>query len=225
MFVEQLRRAVEATPRLELTKISALFWKAVAARPVSEAQASALSPTIEARGAIPAPRKPAQRRGGSGPRSGASMERRRGWASSGWLPPPLAARFTLAEQAVLGVVAWASHSQGSCTLTIDHVAALAGVSGTTVRKALREARLLGLLKVEERRLSAWRNLPNRVTILSPEWLAWLKLRARGVGKVWLSSRVQEDKRGRSAQRNRTWAAGGQGSGRAAPRRDSGSGSV
>jgi len=83
-----------------------------------------------------------------------------------------------------GVVAWASHSQGSCTLTIDHVAALAGVSGTTVRKAVREARLLGLLKVEERRLSAWRNLPNRVTILSPEWLAWLKLRARGVGKVW-----------------------------------------
>ena len=138
------------------------------------------------------------------------MERRRRWASSGWLPPALAARFTLAEQAVLGVLAWASHSQGSCTLTIDHVAALAGVSGTTVRKAVREARLLGLLKVEERRLSAWRNLPNRVTILSPEWLAWLKLRARGVGKVWLSPRVQEDKKGRSAQRNPTWAAEGQG---------------
>src|SRR3954467_12777451 len=220
MFVDELRRAVEAAPRLELTKVSAVLWKAVAAGQVTEAEASALSETIEARRALPAAQKPARRLFGSRPRSGASMERRRRWASSGWMPPPLAARFTLAEQAVLGVVAWASHSQGSCTLTIDHVAAMAGVSGTTVRKALREARLLGLLKVEERRLSAWRNLPNRVTILSPEWLAWLKLRARGVDKVWLSPRVQEDKKGRSAQRNRTWAAEGQGRVRAALRRDS-----
>src|SRR3954452_8387216 len=104
MFVEQLRRAVEASPRLELTKVSALLWKAFAAGQVSEAEASALSEAIEARRALPAISGPAQRRLGSRPRSGASMERRRRWASSGWLPPPLASRFTLAEQAVLAVV-------------------------------------------------------------------------------------------------------------------------
>src|SRR4051812_20862511 len=129
------------------------------------------------------------------------MERRRRWAPSGGLPPPLAAKFTLAEQAVLSVVAWASHSQGSCTLTIDHVAALAGVSGTTVRKAVREARLLGLLEVEERRLSAWRNLPNRVSILSPEWLAWLKLRSRGWVKFGSAHEYERIKR--AGQRNGT----------------------
>jgi len=33
------------------------------------------------------------------------MEQRRRWASSGAMPPALASRFTLAEQAVLSVVA------------------------------------------------------------------------------------------------------------------------
>ena len=42
---------------------------------------------------------------GSRPRTDTSMERRRRWAASGRLPPALAARFTLAEQAVLAMVA------------------------------------------------------------------------------------------------------------------------
>src|SRR3982751_3187353 len=100
MFAEQLRRAVEVSPRLELTKVSALLWTAYAAGQVSEAEASALSEAIELRRALPAAQKPVRRLFGSRPRSGASVERRRRWASSGWLPPPLAARFTLAEQAV-----------------------------------------------------------------------------------------------------------------------------
>src|SRR3954464_13235996 len=160
MFVEQLRRAVEAAPRLELTKVSALLWKAYAAGHVSEAEASALSEAIEARRALPAIPRPAQRRLGSRPRSGASMERRRRWAASGWLPPALAARFTLAEQAVLGVVAAEALRHGRCTLVLEHIAALAGVCRKTVKNALREAQRHGLLGIEERRLSAWRNAPN-----------------------------------------------------------------
>src|SRR5215212_6941512 len=54
MFVEQLRRAVEASPRAELPAVSALLWKAYAAGQVSEAEASALSEAIEARKARPA---------------------------------------------------------------------------------------------------------------------------------------------------------------------------
>src|SRR5215208_1661508 len=105
MFIEQLRRAVEASPRVELPKVSALLWKAYAAGHVTEAEASALSEAIEAKRALPALQKPVQRRLGSRPHSPASMERRRRWAASGCLPPQLAARFTLAETAVLAVIA------------------------------------------------------------------------------------------------------------------------
>src|SRR3712207_6257271 len=114
MFVEQLRRAGEASPRVELPKGSTLFWKAYAAGTVTEAEASALSDAIEARKAIPTPEKPIQRRLGSRPRSPASMERRRRWAAAGALPPTLAARFTLAEQAVLAVVAAEHRKRGDC---------------------------------------------------------------------------------------------------------------
>src|SRR4051812_41290458 len=61
------------------------------------------------------------------------MKRRRRWAASGALPPALAARFTLAETAVLAVLAAEVLRHGACTLTIGHIAALAGVSETTVR--------------------------------------------------------------------------------------------
>src|SRR5215207_2318891 len=83
MFVDELRRAVEASPRAELPAVSGLLWRAYAAGQVSEAEAQALSEAIELKRAIPAPQKPAQRRVGSRPRSGASMERRRRWAASG----------------------------------------------------------------------------------------------------------------------------------------------
>src|SRR3954447_9364014 len=126
MFVEQLRRAVEASPRAELPTISALLWKAFAAGTVSESDAADLSALIEARKAIPAAPKPAQRRFGSRPRTDASMARRRRWAASGHLPPQIAARFTLAEQSVLAVIAAEHVRNGRCTLVLDHIAALAG---------------------------------------------------------------------------------------------------
>ena len=109
------------------------------------------------------------------------MARRRSWAASGRLPPRLAAMFTLAEQAVLSVVAVQVERAGACTYTLEHIAALAGVCRSTVKNALREAHRLGLIRVEERRLTAWRNAPNRVTVVSTEWLAWMRLRSRGGG--------------------------------------------
>jgi hypothetical protein len=69
MFVEQLRRAVEASPRVELAWVAQLLWKAYATGTVSESDASALSEMIEAQRALPVPQKPAQRRLGSRPRS------------------------------------------------------------------------------------------------------------------------------------------------------------
>src|SRR3954452_23488887 len=67
MFAEQLRRAVEASPRCELPKVSALLWKADAAGDVTEAEAQTLSDLIEARRTLPAPQKLLQRRLGSRP--------------------------------------------------------------------------------------------------------------------------------------------------------------
>src|SRR3954468_15112753 len=228
MFIEQLRRAVQASPRVELAKVASLLWRAYAAGQVSEAEAQALSDLIEGRRALPAAPKLLQRRLGSRPRfTPASMERRRRWAASGALPPALAARFTLAETAVLAVLAAEVLRHGRCTLVIEHIAALAGVSETTVRNALRAARGLGLLTIEERRLTAWRNAPNVVRIVSREWLGWLRLRTpkeRVLGggcKLVHPTPTQEKNTGTTAQRNRPWAARGHGPG---GRRDNLSGS-
>jgi predicted transcriptional regulator len=97
------------------------------------------------------------------------------------MPPQIAARFTLAEAAVLSVIAAEARKHRACALTIGHIAALAGVSETTVRNAVREARALSLVHVEERRVSAWRNAPNVVTIMLREWSTWLQLRGKGGG--------------------------------------------
>src|SRR3954469_17873874 len=101
MFAEQLRRAVEASPRVERARVASLLWRAYAAGQVSEAEAQALSDLIEVRRALPAPQRPIRRGLGPRPSPTASMERRRRWPPSGALPPALAARFTLAETAVL----------------------------------------------------------------------------------------------------------------------------
>ncbi len=139
------------------------------------------------------------------------MERRRRWASSGAIPPAIASRFTLAEQAVLSVVSAEVRRHGACTLTVGHVAALAGVCGQTVRNALRAAQQLGFVHVEQRRVSAWRNRPNRVTIVSPEWTMWLRMARRGgASKSVEATPTQEKSRAAQVQRNRTWAAEGQG---------------
>jgi hypothetical protein len=44
------------------------------------------------------------------------------------------------------------------------------------------ARKLGLLTVEERQITGFRNDTNIVRIVSPEWAAWLRLARRGVPK-------------------------------------------
>lgn len=179
MFYEEIRRQAEAAPRAALPSVAAALWKAFGDGQVSEAEAEALSALIEARRIVPEAAVKVRVRVGSRPRTGASMERRRRWAASGRLPPALAARFTLAEQAVLALVASESARRGDCRLAVGHVAAIVGVAETTVRNAIREARKLGLVTVEERRISGFRNDTNIVRIVSAEWQAWLRLARRG----------------------------------------------
>lgn len=115
---------------------------------------------------------------GSRPRTDASLERRRRWAASGRLPPAIAARFTAGEQAVLALVAAETVRRKDCRLAIEHMAAIAGVGRSSVKNALREARRLGLITVEERKVTGWRNDTNVVRIVSAEWTAWLRLTRR-----------------------------------------------
>ena len=159
---------------------------------MTEDEASQLSDLIEAKKVVQVPEKPVQRRVGSRPRSSASMERRRSWAAAGRLPPALAAQFTLAEQAVLAVTAVEVSKRGVCTLTVAHLAALAGTSESTVRNALREAEALGLISIERRRRTAWVNFPNVIRVLSKEWNSWLRFRT---GANSYRPRLQEFKSG------------------------------
>ncbi len=178
MFAEQIRAALPGTPRVRLAELAAAVWKGFACGAVSEEDAQQLADEIHARKAIPptpvASRKPV----GSRPRSPAHMERRRRWTGSGWLPPQLAARFTMAETAVLSTIAAEVARRGLCRLTIGHIAILAGVSRSTVKTAVRQAVALGILTSEEWRLTAWRSAPNTVRITSPEWRTWLRMRDR-----------------------------------------------
>ncbi|MFC6743597.1 helix-turn-helix domain-containing protein [Methylobacterium tardum] len=199
MFADELRCAIEAADRITLPSVTALLWRAYGEGKVTEAEAEALSGLIEGRtlsgsrpraGQSPNPTgtsdgegtaeprtlvQVARRTVGSRPRTDASMERRRRWAASGRLPPGLAARFTLAEQAVLSLVAAETVRRKDCRLSVPNLAAVAGVAETTVRNAIREARKLGLVTVEERQITGFRNDTNIVRIISPEWTAWLRL--------------------------------------------------
>jgi hypothetical protein len=105
----------------------------------------------------------------------ASIERRRRMVGTIALPPPLAAKFTWGEVAVLRVIGDQVKRHGTCSLYIDAIAAMAGMHRTTVQNALRQARRLGLITVEERRPPGRRkSLNNIVRIVSEEWLTWLR---------------------------------------------------
>ncbi|MGI4764878.1 MAG: hypothetical protein ACRYGP_07410 [Janthinobacterium lividum] len=178
MIADQIRRAIPTMPRVRLAELAATVWKGFACGAVSEQDAQQLAEEIAARKIVsPKPAEP-RRRVGSRPRSPAEMERRRRWTSSGWLPPQLAAHFTMAETAVLSTIAAEVARRGLCRLTVGHIASLAGVSRSTVKNAVRQAVALGILLSEEWRLTAWRSAPNTVRIVSPEWRAWLRMRDR-----------------------------------------------
>jgi hypothetical protein len=203
MFADEIRRAIEAADRITLPQVTAALWRAYGDGKVSEAEAEALSALIGVRSPTNAGLRarqssnptgtvvlevtsPQERRSearkavGSRPRTGASLERRRRWAASGRLPPGLAARFTLAERAVLALVAAETVRRKDCRLAVGHLAAIVGVAETSVRNAIREAVKLGLLTVEERRVTGFRNDTNIVRIVSPEWTAWLRLARKPV---------------------------------------------
>jgi hypothetical protein len=182
---DTLRTLVLELPRSRLPEASRLLWLALAEGAVTEDQASELDALVKMRLATPRPSElpRSQRRSvGSRPRSEASLRRRRMHVASGMMPPEIAASCTQGEAAALAIIAYEHVAKGACDLPIGAIAAKAGVCATTVRNALRLAKRLGLIKVEERRLAYDRSLPNVVTIVDSGWAAWLRFRGSKVRK-------------------------------------------
>lgn len=192
MFVQQIETAIATAHRGALDTISQNIWRGLAAGALDDDDAQRLAELIHAKrelakvetvASFPRPGSifPPRRKQVS-PDRRASIERRRRLASSGPLPPPLAASFTTSEQAVLRIVADECRSKGACTRSIAEIAARAGVSRTTVQNTMRQARTLGLVKIEERRITGAKNLPNRITIVCKEWKTWIERGPKG-GRV------------------------------------------
>jgi hypothetical protein len=186
MLVEDIAdRIAIASPGPELDRIVGDVWGRHFAGALTENEAEALVEAARARReAIEAARRkpaaprlprPALPRRERSPERQASIERRRRMVGSIAMPPSLAAKFTWGEVAVLRVIGDEVKRHGACSLYIDAIAAMAGMHRTTVQNALRQARRLGLITVEERRPPGRRkSLNNIVRIVSEEWLTWLR---------------------------------------------------
>jgi len=198
MFTDQLTRAIAAARTPQLDHLSAELWKAYAAGALSDDDAQAAAEAIRERKLASAPKAPPppKARRQRSPDRQASIARRRHLAASGPMPPALAARFTQAEMAAFRIVSDEVRHHGVCALHIDAIAARAGTCRTTVKNALREARRLNLVTVQERRRRGQKSLTNLVRIVSPEWMAWIRIggkkstttdkgqKERGFGATW-----------------------------------------
>lgn len=162
-----------------LDELAKQVWAGLARATFTETDADTLLNAIQSRRvllkagrATPAikARPHAQRR-----LSSASIGRRRGWVASGALPPQVASHFTTAECAALAVIGRAIQKAGVCDWPIDKIAAIAGCSRTSVQNALREAKRLGFISVQERRHRGRSSETNLVKVISQEWLVWLRL--------------------------------------------------
>jgi hypothetical protein len=168
---------IERAPLEHLDPICSNFWRAYQRGELTDDEAQSLAELARDRQRpkepkpLPPPRQ--ARRAPRSPDRQRSLERRRRLSAAGMMPPALAMQFTVGERAVLYVVAAEVKRRGQCDLYNGQIAAFAGVGPTTARNALRAAKRLGLIEIDERRLSRRYNDANKITITSREWLAWL----------------------------------------------------
>jgi hypothetical protein len=175
----------------QLNEMARLLWKGYGEGSIGEGEATYISSCIERRrplgrrfyavggkpigklaGRVMGQFKP--RRPQRSPDREASRHRRRTLAGSSALPPNIRHYYTEGERAVLCVVSGEVKRQGVCDWPIDKIAALAGVSRTTVQNALSWAQRLGHVMVEQRPMHGRKSLTNVVRVVSLEWRTWIK---------------------------------------------------
>lgn len=170
-----------------LDAASRLLWRAVAAGEVGEADAQRIAEEVQARrggagtrspGTRPLSRSvfPPTRRSPKSPDKIASRLRKRRCASAGAMPPGIAALFAEAERSALSIVTAEVRRHGRCVLPYDAIAARAGVSRSTAKRAIRAAEAAGLIARRVRPQAGRKHLPTVVKIISREWRQWI---ARG----------------------------------------------
>ena len=206
MFHDQIAAAIEgARGGRHLDDLSRLVWRGLSEGQITEDAAQGLAERIHTRRtlntATQAAGAPQERRAGRPsifpprrpqrpPQRPQAIERRRRVAASGFAPPAVASRFTVAEQAACAIIVDEVRRRGDCRLPIDAIAARAGCSRTSVQNALRAARAAGLIRVTHRPRRGQKHLPNIVEITSPEWRTWIRKR----GNRRTADRVQETER-------------------------------
>jgi hypothetical protein len=175
---DRLALEVETAPIEELDSIYKKACASYSEDKLTEPEWEGLLEQIQERKqrAKPKPTKPAPRRRPISPDRARSRERRRREASSGLMPPAISALFTEGERAALSVIASEIRRRGRCDLLIDQVAAYSGTSRSTVKRALRQGRRLGLLDVQEWKQAPDWNGPNCITIVDKAWASWLAKR-------------------------------------------------
>lgn len=183
MFANHFAAAIEAAHPAQLDACARDLWKAHGASQLTDTDAQELAEAIEARrGVRRAGVQAGSRRSSIFPkrreqparRHPERIDRRRQLASSGPLPTGLAKAWTTTRLAILRIVGDEVREHGACDLTLAEIAARAGSCRTMARTTLRQAAKLGLVLIEERPRRAQKNLPNRIRIVSDEWLTWLK---------------------------------------------------
>ena len=184
MQTQEMAEAIRTCASVALDDLTRALWAGHAAGHFTDQDATVLAEAIQARrnaaqAGLHRPATNHRHRPQRPPERSVAIERRRRLAASGVMPPALAARFTLGELAVLRIVADEHRDRGCCTLCLDAIAARAGVSRSLAKGAIRQARRLGMVEVQERRRVGAKSLPNLVTVVDREWLAWLKRGARG----------------------------------------------
>ncbi len=205
MLVEELAAAIRTCARDALDAVARALWAAHGAGQVTDDEAESLSAVIQARrgtsyavraispdlgrsqiearvSSAPDPRsaKGITTTVPPCPKRAEARERSRRWAAAGRMPPAIAGKFTPGEQAALAVIAFEVSKRQFCDKSMREIGDVAGVSTSTVKRAIRQARELGLLTVQELRLSRYRNDTNVVRIIGKAWLAWIDMRgARG----------------------------------------------
>ena len=203
MFADQIAQAIDAAHGgRRLDDLSRLIWRGLSEGQITDEAAQGLAEKIHTRRTLNAtttPHRPAQagsvrlasifppRRAQRPPCRSQAIQRRRSVAASGFAPPAIASRFTVAEQAALAIVVDEHRRRGDCRLPIDAIAARAGCSRTSVQNAIRAARAAGLIRVTHRPRRGQKHLPNVIEITSPEWRTWVQKR----GNRHTGNRVQK----------------------------------
>lgn len=105
-----------------------------------------------------------------------SIERRRTLAATWPMPPRMCGKLTTSQAAYAKIVADEVARNGDCRLTLDEIAARAGICRKTAKRA--QDRLwneLQWITVESQPVPGRKHLPNIVRIVSKEWLLWIAM--------------------------------------------------